>query len=226
MFFPGVAAILAPLGYGLWRANYAYARYGPVAAEYWSRPWYYLALAAAAIFLLLGLTRLRLSLTEVKVYPGGLSIRTGFGRPGSYDWSDISGLTSSIVEESFFGLPVQNKYKTRLILHSGKSIPLPSKLNDLAELTSRLKASMYPRLLPKLQAEFHNGSWLFFGPLAIQAAGLRLDNREISWQQVKYINVQAGRLVIEFNDRPTQKLPVERIPNLELVLQLIDQRIS
>ena len=225
LFFPGLAAILAPLGYGLWLADEAYASYGPVAAEYWSRPWYYLAIAAAAIFLMLGIYRVRLSLISVKVRRDGISIRTGFRSARSFEWDDIQGITTSVVEEHFFGLPVRNKYKTRLILRSGKSIRLPGTIQNMPELISRLKANLYPRLFPKLLAEFRSGNRLDFGPLEIQSQVLRLENQEIHWQQVKKVDVRDGKLVIEFNDRPVRKLPVGSIPNLELVLQLIDQGI-
>ncbi len=225
LFLPGVAAILAPFGYGLWRADYAYARYGPVAAEHWSRPWYFLAIVAAGIFLLLGLYRLQRSLTSVKVYRNGLTIRTGIGRARNFEWDDFQGITSSAIQEYFFGLPIRNTFRTRLILLTGKSIKLPERLQNLPELISRIKAHLYPRLFPKLLAEFRSGAWMAFGPVAIQSRGLRLDKREISWRQVKQIDVRAGMLMIEFNDRPPQKLPVDRIPNLELVLQLINQGI-
>lgn len=225
LFLPGVAGILAPLGYGLWRADFAYPRYGPVAAVHWSRPWYILAIAAAVIFVLLGFYRIQLSLMAVKVYKKGLSVRTGIGRFRGFEWDDLRGVTSSAVQEYFLGIPIRNTFRTRLMLNTGKSIKLPDGLQNFPELISRIKAHLYPRLLPQLQAEFQGGAWLTFGPLAIQVRGLRLDNREIAWRQVKQIDVRAGKLMIEFNDRPARKLAVSRIPNLELVLQLIDQGI-
>lgn len=226
LFIPGIAACLAPLGYGLWRAEYAYSSYGPVAAEYWSRPWYNLAIVATAIFLILGWYRLSLSLTAVKVYQKGISIRTGFSGARSFGWDDFQGLTSSTTQEHFFGLPVRSTYHARLILNSGKTIGLPRSLKQIPELISRLKANLYPRLLPKLQSEFASGAWLSFGPIAIQLQGLRLDSQAASWKQVKQLDVRQGELMIEFNERANRTIPVGRIPNLELVLQLIDQGIA
>ena len=225
LFLPGLTAILAPLGYGLWLADEAYARYGPVAAEHWSRPWYFLAIGAGVIFFVLVIYRVRLSLASVKVHQGGVSIRTGIRSARSIAWGEIEGITTSLVQEFFFGLTVRRKYQTRLILDSGKSIRIPDTLQNMMELISRLKANLYPRLFPKLLAEFRSGKRLAFGPLEIHAQGLSLDHQEISWPKVKRVDVYNGLLVIELNDRPARKLPVGRIPNLELVLQLIDQGI-
>jgi hypothetical protein len=225
LFTPGIAACLAPLGYGLWRAEYAYTRYGPVAAEYWSRPWYYLAIAAAVIFMILGFFRLRLSLISVKVYQKGISVRTGFRRARDFGWEDFHGLTSSTTQEHFFGFPVRSTHQARLILKSGKTIELPRSLRNFPELISRIKVNLYPRLLPQLHSEFQSGAWLSFGPVAIQQQGLRWDGQSASWQQVKRIDVREGKLVIEFTDHANKIIPVSRIPNLELVLQLIDQGI-
>lgn len=222
---PGIAACLAPLGYGLWRAQIAYAHYGPVAAAHWSRPWYNLSILATVIFLALGLYRLRLSLIAVDVYRKGISIRTGFGGARSFIWNDFHGLISSSIQEHFFGYPVRDSYRARLILATGHSIELPGSLQHLPELISRIKAKLYPRILPRLQAEFKSGAWLNFGPLAIQSQALRLEGKELPWHQVKHVDIRAGKLVIEFNDHSNRNISISRIPNLELVLQLIEQGI-
>jgi hypothetical protein len=226
LFIPGIAACLGPLGYGLWRAEYALTRYGPVAAEYWSRPWYNLAIVATAIFLILGGYRLSLSLTCVKIYQKGFSIRAGIKGARSFSWDDFEGLISSTTQEHFFGIPVRNTYRARLILGSGKTIKLPGSLKHFPELISRIKANLYPRLMPKLQSKYQSGAWLNFGPITIQLQGLRLDGQTVSWQQVKHIDVREGALMIEFIERANRKIPVDQIPNLELVLQLIDQGIE
>jgi hypothetical protein len=225
LFFPGVFAILAPLGYGLWLADGAYTRYGPVAAEHWSRPWYYLAIVAGAVFLALGIYRIRLSLISVTLHRGGLSVRSGFRRSRNFNWDEIQGIATSIVQEYFFGFPMRQRYQARLVLNSGRTVKLPGTLQNMIELITRLKANLYPRIFPTLLAEFRGGKRLAFGPLAIYSHGLILDNQDIPWHQVKRVDVLSGKLVIEFSDRPARKLPVRSIPNLELVLQLIDQGI-
>ncbi len=226
LLIPGIAACLAPIGYGLWRAEYAYTRYGPVAAEYWSRSWYYLGVSAAIVFLILGWYRLSLNLIVVNIFPKGISIRTGIRRTRSFGWDDFQGLTSSTIQEHFFGRSIRSTYQARLILKSGKTIGLPGSLRDFPELIARIKANLYPRLLTKLQSEFRSGAWLYFGLIAIQHAhGLRLQRQRVSWQQVKQIDVRNGKLVIEFIDSTQRKIAVSQIPNLELVLQLIDQGI-
>src|SRR5690606_27836264 len=74
---PGLAGVLAPLGYGLWIVREAYPQYGPAAAEQWSRPWFLLASIAVLAFFLLFLYRLHLARQFAAIHENGLHWRTG-----------------------------------------------------------------------------------------------------------------------------------------------------
>jgi hypothetical protein len=101
-------------------------------------------------------------------------------------------------------------------------------------LIARIKARLYPGLLARSRQAFLSGSQLIFGPLTIQRQGLSLDLKKrreqtsetIPWSQVVHVDVQGGRLLIELDSLPIQSIPVSKIPNLEIMLDLIHQGVA
>lgn len=226
-WLPGFGAVLAPLGYGVWRSSYAYMHYGPVAAEFWSRPWYLLATFSVAVFALLGLYRISLSRRLVAVHKNGLLLRQGLLRVRRLPWTDLAGIAAGTVQDRFLGLALRTAHSAILYPGAGRPVRLDGSLQALPELVSRIKASLYPRLLPRMQQAFSAGQWLYFGPIAIQREGLRLDRQRFRWEEIDRVAVQAGYLVVELQDRPKKKrVLLSKIPNFELLLQIISQGVT
>lgn len=230
LLLPGALAVLAPLAYGWWRGSYAYARFGLVAADRWSRPWYLLAAFALGVFLFLVLYRLRLLRRFVAVHQNGIRFRMGTIRVRQLLWNEISGITMDVTQERLFGLTVRTIQRAVLLPNLGKPVRLDSSVQDLDELLSRIKAGLYPRLLRSLRDSYQAGQWLYFGPVAVQQQGLRFGHsasgrlqQPIPWAQVSRVSVQSGRLVVEFNGLASRRFPISQIPNLELLLQMMQQ---
>ena len=49
---------------------------------------------------------------------------------------------------------------------------------------------------------------------------------QIPWSGVRQITVRAGILIVELENQPDIRLPASQIPNLELLLQLIQQGVT
>lgn len=215
----GTLAVFCPLAYGIYRANHAYAHFGPVAATFWSRPWYLLSLLALFTFSILTLYRIRIARRFVAVHKNGL--RLGLSHTKILSWEQIAGISTAITQDRFLGLPLHTSHRATLHPNVGKPIPLSPSLQRFPELITRIKASLYPRLLPGLRADFQTGKWLHFGAVSIQSQALRLQGRQIPWTQVKRITVQSGYLVVEV-DQSQNRFLTSQILNLELLLELID----
>jgi hypothetical protein len=243
LFLPFTVAILAPLIYGLWRAYSSAVHYGPLAASDWSRPWFILAGLAFALFLLVLAYRLYLARRFVAVHKGGLHLNMPAGRgmnllqPFKLTWGEIAGIATDATREQFLGLPTRQRLRAVLYPNVGKPVRLDDSLQNLPELISRIKASLYPRLLPSLRAGFEAGQWLYFGEVAIQRQGLRTGRATssnhptaIPWSHIQSISIQSGYLMVEFKEYSTlpgvQQILVSRIPNLELLLQLVQQGVT
>ena len=243
LFLPFTVAILAPLVYGLWRAYSTALHYGPLAASVWSRPWFILSGLAFALFLLVMVYRLYRAHHFVAVYKGGLRFNIpvgrglGFPRPYRLTWGEIAGIATDATREHFPGLPTRQRLGAVIYPNIGKPVRLDDNLQNLPELISRIKASLYPRLLPSLRASFEAGQWLYFGEVAIQRQGLRTGRAPsatrpstIPWSHVQSISIQSGYLMVEFKEYSAlpsvQQILVSRIPNLELLVQLVQQGVT
>ena len=94
------------------------------------------------------------------------------------------------------------------------------------ELIARIKGKVYPHLLPTLRADLRSGKNLYFGPIVVDQKRLNLQGKTYPWEQVNLINLCKGHLVIKFRNRRDQKIPVEQIPNIELLIQLIQEGVE
>jgi hypothetical protein len=62
--------------------------------------------------------------------------------------------------------------------------------------------------------------------MAVQKQALRLERKNITWEQVSRVWVDQGHLVINLKDQSRVRYPVLRVPNLELFLRLVDWGIN
>jgi len=230
LVIPGILSVLIPLFYGFDRARYAAASFGPVAAGAWSRPWYVLALFALLVFLALAFYRLVQRRRFIAVYKKGLHIQ--LGRARVFRWEEIAGIAFRASRRHFLGIPIQTRYHAVLFPGTGRPVELPGSIQNFPEMVSNIKAHLYPRLAPELHANFQAGQWLYFGPVAIQQTAIKLGSntrpagRTIPWSGVDRLTVQSGYLVVELKDGPRRRLPVSQIPNLEILLDLIQSGVA
>ena len=225
-FLPASLAALTPLVYGLWRTYYARMYYGPAAANSWGRPWYALATAGLIPLLLLALSRVRRAHRVVQIHKNGIHIRGRRGRQHTLRWGEIGGIASTTLQDRFLGFTLRSRHRATLYPLLGKPIQLDSRLPNLDELTARVKARLYPRLLPELRTALRGGDQLYFGPVTLHTRAVHLRGREIPWEQVALINLRAGYLVVELHQQRAKKIPVGQIPNVELLIQLIQEGVD
>jgi hypothetical protein len=231
-FLPAVLAVLAPLAYGIWRTYYGLQKYGLAAAKAWGPPWFALSSLALIALLMLALVRVRRAHRIVSVHQDGLYIQHTGGRKHTLQWGEIRSIRAMTFDDTFLGKKIRTRHRTLLGLQEGKTIRLDSSINNLAELTSRIKAKIYPRLLRQLRLELEAREELYFGPVTINRDRLRFEPgrlreaKQLAWRQVRNITIRNGRLVIDsHNDNPLS-VPVNRIPNLELLIQLINEGVE
>lgn len=220
----GTFAVLFPLAYGNYRAYYGYTHFGPVAATFWSRPWYLLAILALISFIILSIIRLRASRRYIAVHRNGL--RLVLETRKTLRWSEIAGIASSITQYQFLGIHLYNRYNAMLYPNIGKPIRLDNALQNHPEFLTYIKAKLYPRLVPLLEKNFSKGQWLHFGTISIQRKMIQLGDQQYQWSQVEQITINSGYLLINFDNQSRHRIPVYKIPNVEILLQLIQQEVK
>jgi hypothetical protein len=226
VFMPATLMVLAPFAYGLWRNLYAQAYYGPVAARAWSWPWYALATTALVPLLLLALLRVRRAHRSITLHKKGLDIRWTGGQRHILPWRQISGLACNTVQHVFLSLPLGTQSYLTIFPLSGKPIYLDDRIPQLPDLATQLKNIIYPNLFPQLQAAYKKGETLYFGPVTLKQNSIQLREQEIPWKQITSLNIQVGELVVESKTKRPIKVPIGLIPNVELLIQLLQEGVA
>jgi hypothetical protein len=65
-----------------------------------------------------------------------------------------------------------------------------------------------------------------FGRFAVHPKALYVWNKPIPWEQVNRLGARSGYLVVELETGGQIRIPVAEIPNLELMLQLVEWGIN
>jgi hypothetical protein len=222
VFFPATLAVFAPLGYGIYRASYAYTQFGPSAAEAWSRSWLSLAAFATLILLLLALYRLFSAHRFLAIHEHGLHIHASPFRDYKILWSQISGVSTAAVQNRFLGLSLGVVQRSRIYLNVGKSIDIDRRFGDIAALTDQIETYLQPLLQSQIHKSFSQGKWIYFGDVAVHQEGLQVNKRLIPWSRISHLYVDDGFLVVKSVQFEPTYIPVSKIPNLVLLFKLVE----
>jgi hypothetical protein len=221
----GISAVLGAWIVGIWRYIYGYAHYGPSAATAWSQPWFLLAALTSIAFLWLAFFRLLRAHRTLAIYQHGLRLQRDLGRSYTLAWKDLQGIRYTGIQERFLGLPWRQRHHARLLLSGGKSIPLPP-LQNFPQAVEAIKKQLYPHILPRLRNQLRAGKPAQFGPLSLHQHGITLRKRRIPWKQITHIQLTKGFLVIELAANRSVRISLDRLPNPELILHLVDLGVN
>lgn len=226
IFLPGTLAVFAPLAYGVWRTNYGYAQYGPIAASAWGRPWFLIAAFSTLCLLVLALIRMHTSSIRVDVHRNGLSIRLSPFKHHKLHWTQISGIATSTIKNHFLGMVLKKTRSVTLYPTLGSPIGINDRVKNISALADQIKSKIYTRLLPALHANLSKGRSLHFGQLSINQQHITLKSKKFRWEEVTNITVQSGYLVLHLAKKRRLRLATTYIPNIEILFQLINQGIK
>lgn len=221
---PGVFAVLIPLLYGYDRYTYARETFGPASVWNWSKSWYVLSIAALILFATLIILRMQSARRFVAVHENGLFL--SLSNRQMYSWDQIAGISTSLIEYDFLGKVVRSRYQATLYPNLGNPISLDNSLKNFPELLSLIKAKLYKYLLPSLRENYQAGQWVYFGPIAVHKRGLKINNKQFDWTNLQNISVQSGRIFIDFKEPKSFRIPINEVPNYELLIELINERVN
>ena len=228
---------LSAIGFGVYLAFTTYEKYGPVPALARSAPWLISGFAVLFTWVSIGLLRWARTQPGIRLHANGLFIEGR--RNQSLTWDQIDGISQGVTAPDRLR-PREMRYQVHLFPSKGRPVHLHGSgdgtrgMPYLPELASRVKASLYPNLQVELARMFREGVPLRFGPLRIDREGLQArrwgpvpGTFSVHWRHVKRITVQSGYFLVESIDRRSPyRLPVSKIPNLEILLKIIDQGVQ
>lgn len=209
---------------GLISGYFSYTQFGPAVVGRWAGPWLVLAAVSAPVAGL-GLYNVwRLGGLVVRAYEHGLVMRHG-GTRRVARWEQVRGVQTAALR---YRLPGAGRPRTRLTLTLAgvgrtEIVTLTESLDGLDALAEVTKGRVYPRLLAEYTEAFNRGEELDFGPLRMSAAGLSFGRRALTWGEVSGAALQDGEVRLRLAaGRRRPKLSAQRIPNVELCVQLIE----
>ena len=210
---------------------YGYTQYGPIAAQTWSQDWLFWGILIGVITLIVTAWQVFQTRVRVDLFRYGIEVHLPRQASQTLRWEDITGIASTTIQDSIWGRVLRTRHRLIIHLTQGKPITFDDRVDKLLELTTRLKANLYPRLLPGFRTRFQAGQQLTFGPISIQSSSIKIRERQLPWEYVNRITVLAGHLVIETRTEKSEhpkslRVPVIQIPNLELLLQVLQRGLN
>lgn len=214
----GVATVLIPLNIGLKTYTLGYTTHGPIAALFWSRPWYLLTILNLIFYcLIVAIIRIN-SRRRVILHQHGLLVKD-YSKHEIY-WNEIFGIAHGYIQSFFLSYPILRRRIVSIHLMDGKNIKLDPNFLDLDILIKQIQSRVIPMIAPKIEKKFLEGNWLEFGIIRLDKSVISIFNQEIPWTEIKHMKVKSGFLVIEMLIQPNIVVPIDKIPNLELVLRI------
>ncbi len=222
VIIPGSLLTLFCFLYGMLLAGTLYQQHGPALAIIRARSWFIFGTILLVVIGIFFLNRISISFQRIEVFKNGIQFRTRLLSHRSYRWSDLSGIASSATRLTFFGKIIRTSAGGRIYPTFGKPIELTNRFQNIPILIKIVKSNIYPLILPALKSIFRTGGSNQFGRISLSKDYFQISKKKLPWDSVDRIWVDAGYLVVELRGDSNQRVLISEIPNLELLLQVID----
>ncbi len=221
----GALITLGPLSYGLYRYYFGYTHYGRIAASTWSQPWYLLALLGIVLFGILVQIAINRSRHFIAVHDNGVHMRTN--KSILIPWVAICGLSHHTIQPNFLKLSLNQTSQAYLFLANGTRIRIDHRYDKFESLLTLIRNAIYPHQHAKYQEDFYSGKWVAFGSnIMVHISAMKIQDRQIPWRNIHRVSIKEGFLVVELANLAQVKIPVINIPNLELLLKIVQAGVD
>ena len=201
------------MAYALWRSAFFYSHYGPAAAYYRTRPFWWLTLALALSALALGLRLHWRRKSTLHITGQGLTLTLPPRRPQHLAWDEVQGLTLRLYRGGRQG------WRGALVVHTpARSWRLDGRFPDLPRLARILQRWWYLTHRESLKAQWQQGRPLPFGGVSLSPQGLRYRERLFPWKTVQRLSIDAGALVIELSSGQQVAIPLAEVQTPDALL--------
>jgi hypothetical protein len=187
----------------------------------WGQRWFIAAAWAAVPLVFLTARAVWFAQREVLVTPAGIVVY-GIGEK-TFAWKNIEGIAVEDNRYHLLGITLRTRNRVRLYPTTGTPIRFDDRYKDLPGLTETIKRNLCPVILPTYRALLHEGQWIYFGLLRFNPTTLDTGKRTIPWEEIESLRVHNGVLNIAQRDGRAVKIPTAKIPNVELLLQLVEE---
>jgi hypothetical protein len=226
VILPMSLGVILLIGFGTINGINILNTHGPAAAVETSRLWFLLGTILLFLLLMYILARALSANKKITLDRYGIRIQRSLLERRDYSWSQLAGIAHGDVETTFLGIRISKKTTVTIFPSAERPITLDNQIQRLHDLIKIIKTKVFPAVWPQLCSDFDSGKWVRHGQIRINFQNLIVEDRCFRWQQVRGLRIDAGYLVIDSHDRPELSYPVTEIPNLELLLHLVERGMN
>jgi len=219
----GIGGTLVILFVGLSRWRFALTNFGPAVLWRWINPIVWIGIGFGLIGAIGLFLFLRVARQEIQISPEAFTWKKGRNLT-VYRWEDIHGIYVTSVHYGIFDFAWAKKKELTLHLVDGERIKINQDFENIEKLMAIIKHYVYPVMFEQFRQEFNRGEPLSFGPLLLTSRGVMNGRKTLRWQEIGEISVEGGSLQLQPIDRsnhPNFSVPIQKIPNVDLCIQLL-----
>jgi len=162
---------------------------------------------------------------QVQVYERGFHYQHG-SRSLLVRWEEIAAIWRRSVRHSVHFIPVGTSHTFSIQTYGGESLKLTGSIGGVAALGDEIQVAALPYVLSRAMGQLQAGQHVAFSKLQVHQLGLHNGKQLLPWNEVGAITMRNGYLIIKHQGqwRAWLQLPSAQIPNLLVLLTLLDQR--
>ena len=223
ILLPGAMGVVVIYLYGLYLAFTTYQVHGPALAIARSQAWLLLATILFILLCAFFVFRMLISLQRATVFENGIQMRSFFLRTHSFSWKDLCGISSAAVRLTIFGNAIRTTPSARIFTKTGQSYDVPRGILGIPKFVELVKSKLYPLIWPGILADFKTEKPIRFGRISVDREGLQIPRRMLPWSSIARLYTEGGFLVVELRDNSSYSTAALDIPNLELLLNAVNE---
>ncbi len=165
---------------------------------------------------------------EIILFERGFSYREG-SQTVFFRYVEIDALRLQAERRAYFGGLIRRTiYRYTLRTTAEETFTITNLYHRVAELGERLTERVNLVLIPRLAAKLERGDSIpFSATLTISAKGLRVDGRDLAWDQFAGWEVKARALHLKQADGSVwASIPLAEIDNITALLNLLRARVQ
>jgi len=184
---------------------------------------FFLGAFSVLIGLIICLRFLAFRRQSIELYEFGFIYRQGINYL-SWRWDEISTIQVKVDRQSFgilFG-QVQHRYRLTSPVH--KDLVLDDRFSQVEKFVERVQLVVFPKHYAQAAQVYNQGNLLEFGPISLNKTGIKIKQKDYTWEAVGTAQVSQGYLVfpLQGNQLPGGlRTAVELIPNFEVLVAIL-----
>lgn len=164
----------------------------------------------------------------VVVYDKGFAYRDRKGVQ-NWTWEEIHSLNAAVTRHYTNGIYTGTTHQYTLLNRNGGKLVFSDALTKVEDLAAVIEQAIFPRLYAQAAEQYNSGQAISFGPAEIRKSGITIGKKTYPWPEVGQVSMERGFLRVSKKDGgwfSGASAPASAIPNLRVLLSIIDQVIG